>query len=544
MGREREGEGEGEGEGHGVISGADAFMLYDTYGFPLEITEEVAAEAGITVDVGGFEAALEDARTLSRSAHDAVDMTANAFEGTLAQGLPPTAFVGYESDISKLSVRTTLHAILSKDTNEQVKEAKAGDDVRLVLASTPFYAEAGGQVGDRGVIVTAPGAPGVEGKGAAEEAGEGARVVVGDTQKLAGGTIVVHDGRVEYGTLSLAAGSCEVVATVDAGLRKGACIHHTATHLLQTALKQTLGPDVCQAGSLVKADSLRFDFNHPEPMTPGEISAVEGLVNGWVGAGHALGVASMPIAEAKQAGATAMFGEKYGEVVRVVDVVGMESMELCGGTHVGSTEEIRAFKIVSEGGVASGIRRIEAIAGDAAVAHMSDADDVVKQLSQSLKVNRSEVFERTQTMAKELRAAQKTIAQLNAQLATAKTATLVSSAKEAGGHRVLVAEVDGMDAKALAGAAQDLASALGDASAVVLGTRLSKDKVSLAVALGSETVAQEVHAGKFVSAVAEICGGKGGGRPNFAQAGGTEPSKLQEAIAVAERRLHEQLAGH
>ena len=505
----------------GEVSGADAFMLYDTYGFPLEITQELAWERGVAVDVAGFETAMEEARLLSRSAHEQVDMTLNDYEGDLAKSVQPTEFCGYGDN---LRCDATILAIVDEG-KQRVGSSGEGSKVKVVLDRTTFYAESGGQVGDKGSLVTS----------------SGARIDVHDVQKAAGGLLHLHEGVVSAGTVSTGE---SVSAAVDETLRRGCNAHHTSTHLLQAALKQVLGDDVCQAGSIVKPDSLRFDFNYPEAMTADQVREVERLVNGWVAERNEIVVEEMPIAEAKARGATAMFGEKYGETVRVVDVVSAEgksaSMELCGGTHVERTQEIRGLKIVSESGIASGIRRIEAVAGDRVMDYLGATDDIVKTLSSQLKTKREEIVPRITTLMGDLRASQAAVAKLKEELAVAKTAALAGKVSEVNGLKAVIESIDDMDPKSLSAAAQQLQSSLGEDVAVVLVTKVSNKKVSLVAAFGGDLLEKKMHAGKFVSSMAEICGGKGGGRPNLAQAGGTNAAKIEEALEFARAQFYEQ----
>jgi len=380
-------------------------------------------------------------------------------------------------------------------------------------------------VGDKGSLVAAAG---------------GATVSVGDVQMAAGGTLRLHEGTVVAGEISV---GDSVSCAVDEKHRRGCNAHHTSTHLLQASLKSVLGDDVCQAGSLVKDDILRFDFNYPKAVTEKQLRKVERLVNEWISDRNAITTREMPIDEAKAKGATAMFGEKYDDVVRVVDVASdagkSVSMELCGGTHVGNTQEIRGLRIVSESGIASGIRRIEAVAGNQVMDYLGTSDDIVKSLSSQLKIKREEVVPRVTSLMSDLKASQSAVAKLKEELAIAKTSALAGKAVPiGGGHFTAVVEaVDGMDPKALSSAAQELQASLGDDAAVVLATKVSDNKVSLVAAFGKNLLDKKMHAGKFVSAVAEICGGKGGGRPNLAQAGGTQPDKIEEALSFARTKF-------
>ncbi|MEB3323182.1 MAG: alanine--tRNA ligase, partial [Synechococcaceae cyanobacterium] len=323
------------------ISGRQAFELYDTYGFPLELTQEIAEEHGLTVDLAGFEAAMEEQRQRARAGAASIDLTLQDAIGRMASDLEATRFRGYE----ELEHPSCVLALVVN--GEPAETATSGDQVQVILDSTPFYGESGGQVGDRGVLV---------GGGAATAAGEGVIVTIESVDRNR--SVFVHTGRVERGCLAV---GDVVQARVDRRCRRRAQAHHTATHLLQAALRQVVDGSISQAGSLVDFDRLRFDFHCPRALTAEELEQVEGLINDWIADAHELEVREMELERARAAGALAMFGEKYDPVVRVVDVPGV-SMELCGGTHVANTAEIGLFKIVSESGVAAGIRRIEAVA--------------------------------------------------------------------------------------------------------------------------------------------------------------------------------------
>jgi alanyl-tRNA synthetase len=424
----------------------------------------------------------------------------------------PTRFTGYGS-LAESDVR--VRAIVKQGA--RVDEASPGDVIDVVLDATPFYAEGGGQIGDEGEIIVAG----------------GATLAVKDCRKAAGGRLFVHTCEV-MGDAPVREGDA-VTAAVNAASRRRAKANHTATHLLQSALKLVVGEDVSQAGSLVTFDRLRFDFNAPRAPTSDELRQIEALVNGWVGDAVALDAREMPIAEAKAKGATAMFGEKYGDVVRVVDVPGV-SMELCGGTHVSNTAEIGGFKIVSEAGIAAGVRRIEAVAGPGVVDMLADRDEVVSALAGSLRVPPEEIAGRVSSLMEDLRAAQKEAEALRGELAAAKSVALAADAATApGGQKVLVARLDGVDPAALKAAAESLSLSLaadgGDGVAVVLGSGSADGKVGL-VAVFDEAVqkAGGLKAGAVLGAAAKACGGGGGGKPGFAQAGGRDASKLDGAL--------------
>ena len=494
------------------ISGADAFVLYDTYGFPLELTQEIAEESNLTVDTVGFEAEMEKQRQRSKDAHETIDLTAQGSLDTLAEHIQSTQFLGYTDPISSSIIVAVLVAGVSEST------AVAGTEVQIVLDQTPFYAESGGQVGDRGYL-----------------SGEEVVICIKDVRKE--GDFFLHIGRVERGTVQV---GDRVTAQIDRACRRRAMANHTATHLLQAALKKIVDDSVSQAGSLVAFDRLRFDFNCPRALTPEEVQQVEEQVNTWIAEGHTATVEVMPLDEAKQQGATAMFGEKYGAEVRVIDFPEV-SMELCGGTHVGNTAEIGLFKIISEAGVASGIRRIEAVAGPAVLDYLNVRDAVVRDLSERFKVKPEAVPERITSLQSELKIAQKELETLKSDLAVMKSDQLLDMAEMVGDLQVLVAEMTGVAPEALKTAAERLLQKLGE-GAVVLGSVPEPGKVSLVAAFSPAVIGKKLQAGKFIGAIAKLCGGGGGGRPNLAQAGGRDAAQLPGALKTAKEQLIEALS--
>lgn len=347
----------------------------------------------------------------------------------------------------------------------------------------------------------------------------------------------IHFGRIERGVIQI---GDTITASIDRACRRRVQAHHTATHLLQAALKKIVGDSVSQAGSLVAFDRLRFDFNCPRAVTTEELQQIEDQINTWIAEAHYTQTEIMPISEAKAKGAIAMFGEKYGAEVRVIDVPGV-SMELCGGTHVQNTAEIGVLKIVSEIGIASGIRRIEAVAGPAVLEYLRVRETIVKELEGRFKVKPEAIIERINHLQSDLKTSQKEIESLQTELALLKSNQLETQAEAIGDLKILVAELPGADPEALKVAAERLLQKLGEA-AVVLGSVPEAGKVSL-VAAFSPTIYQEkkLPAGKFIGAIAKICGGGGGGRPNLAQAGGKDPEKLSEALATAKTQLKEAL---
>jgi len=491
------------------IPGHDAFVLYDTYGFPLELTQEIAEEQGFTVDVAGFQAEMEQQRLRSQEAHETIDLTVQESLDELAEHIQETQFLGYTQPVTQAEVTALLVQ------GESVELAAAGTTVQAVLDQTPFYAESGGQIGDRGYL-----------------SGDTVLVRIEDVQKES--RIFVHFGRVERGTLRV---GDRVTAQIDLACRRRAQAHHTATHLLQAALKKFVDDSISQAGSLVAFDRLRFDFNCPRPLTPEELQQVEDQINTWIAEAHNAQVSEMPIAEAKAKGAIAMFGEKYGEQVRVLDVPGV-SMELCGGTHVNNTAEIGLLKIISETGVASGIRRIEAVAGPAVLEYLNVRDGIVRDLSERFKAKPEEIPERVTALQAELKTAQKQLDDLKQELALMQADSLLAQAEAVGTSKILVAQLDEVDADSLKVAAERLLQKLGE-GAVVLGSIPEAGKVSLVAAVSPPLIQQGLQAGKFIGEIAKLCGGGGGGRPNLAQAGGRHPEQLPAALAAARTRLRE-----
>ncbi|MDS3859659.1 alanine--tRNA ligase [Thermosynechococcaceae cyanobacterium BACA0444] len=489
-----------------MISGLDAFTLYDTYGFPLELTQEIAAEQGLTVDEKGFEKEMESQRQRSQAAHETIDLTVQGSLDQLAEHIHPTKFIGYD----QFALTTEIAALLVE--GEIVKTAGPGTSVQVILSETPFYAESGGQIGDRGYL-----------------AGSDVLVQIEDVQKENG--IFVHYGRIERGNLQT---GDPVTAQIDLTCRRRVQAHHTATHLLQAALKKLIDDSISQAGSLVAFDRLRFDFNCPRALTPAEVQQVEDQVNTWITESHATQTEILPIAAAKAKGAIAMFGEKYGAEVRVLDVPGV-SMELCGGTHVSNTAEIGLFKIIAETGVASGIRRIEAIAGPAVRDYLNQRDQIVRELMERFKVKPEEIIERITGLQTELKTSQKERDALKAELALLKAKDLLTQAQIVNDLNILVAELPDMDPNGLKTTAEWFLQKLPQ-GVVVLGSA-SDGKASLVAAMSLEAIKQGYHAGNLIKELAQLCGGGGGGRPNFAQAGGKQPEKLAEALELARMRL-------
>jgi alanyl-tRNA synthetase len=491
----------------GEISGQDAFVLYDTYGFPLELTQEVAEENGLTVDIQGFETAMEEQRRRSQDAHETIDLTVQGSLDQLAEHIHSTEFLGYTLFTSDAKVEAVLV------NGKPVEEAEAGAEIQVILNKTPFYAESGGQIGDRGYL------------------SYGDTVIrVHDVKKES--NIFIHFGRIERGRITP---GMTLNAQIDRACRRRAQANHTATHLLQSALKLIVDPSISQAGSLVDFERLRFDFNCPRGLTTEELQQVEDQVNSWITEAHQAVIAEMALEEAKAKGATAMFGEKYSDVVRVVDYSGV-SMELCGGTHVSNTAEIGLFKIISETGIASGIRRIEAVAGQSVLEYLQVRDTVVKELGDRFKAKPEELPDRITNLQQELKTTQKQLEAVKAELAIAKSEQLLTTAETIGEFKLIVAELNDADAESLKTAAERLQQKLGE-SAVILGSATTDGKVNFVAAFSKTVNNKGLQAGKFIGGIAKICGGGGGGRPNLAQAGGRDATKLKEALKSAKMQL-------
>ncbi|WP_310484345.1 alanine--tRNA ligase, partial [Chamaesiphon sp. VAR_48_metabat_403] len=424
--------------GDTIIAGDDAFKLYDTYGFPLELTQEIAEEQGLTVDAAGYDRAMQVQIETGRGNRETIDLTVQGTLDSFAEHLQATEFIGYKS----MNSQAEVVAILVDGAADT--EADAGTNVQIILDKSPFYAESGGQIGDRGYL-----------------SGDNLLVRIDDVKKES--AFFVHFGSIERGNLRV---GDTITAQIDTACRRRAQANHTATHLLQAALKLLVDPEISQAGSLVSFDRLRFDFNSPRALTPAEVQQVEELVNTWITEAHSAEIEVMPIAQARAKGAVAMFGEKYGDEVRVIDFPGV-SMELCGGIHVNNTAEIGAFKIISEAGVAAGVRRIEAVAGNAILDYLNVRDKVVKELSDRFKAKPEEILDRISTMQTELKANQKQLEMVKGELAIAKSEQLLSQAQTVGDFKIIIAELGDVDANALQTAAERLLNKLGEGAIVL-----------------------------------------------------------------------------
>ena len=482
----------------GVIPGADAFRLYDTYGFPVDLTADIARERGLTVDMAGFDVAMEQQRETARAAGKFTSNT--GLPADLVAQLSPTVFLGYDQlDAGGLQVVALL-----KD-GRPVQSVEAGDEAVVILDRTPFYAESGGQVGDMGVL-----------------AEQGVEFDVADTLKFAG-QFHGHAGRVAKGALKL---GDHVVASVDAARRARTILNHSATHLLHAALREVLGTHVQQKGSLVAPDRLRFDFSHFQPMTSAELAEIERRVNAEIRANNAAEVHHMGMQEALDFGAMALFGEKYGENVRVLKM-GDYSTELCGGTHVGRTGDIGLFKLVGESGVSAGVRRIEAVTGQGALDYVADEERRLSEAASLLGGNTGDVVEKIRAMADRQKKLERELESLKAKAASSATSDLGSAAVDVGGIRVLASRLEGFDAKALRDAVDRLKQQLGDTVIVLAGT--ADGKAALVAGVNGAATGR-VKAGELLSHIAGQIGGKGGGRPDLAQGGGEDGPALATAL--------------
>ena len=480
-----------------VIPGDAVFKLYDTYGFPVDLTADIARERGLTVDEAGFNAAMQAQRGRSQAASRfRVDLSATAEIDAR------TRFTGYETLTDEARVLALIDA-----AGASVPALSQGARGRVVLDHTPFYAEGGGQVGDSGTLAGADGDFEVEG-----------------TQRLRDAH--AHDGIVTRGELRV--GSVLRTA-VDAARRAATARNHSATHLLHAALRQVLGSHVQQKGSLVEPERLRFDFSHMAPVTPAELARIEALVNEEILANREATIRMMGYDAAVAAGAIALFGEKYGDTVRVLSF-GEFSTELCGGTHVHRTGDIGLLKITSEGGVASGIRRIEAVTGNGARAYLDQGEHYLAEIGRLVRGGREEAVVKVGALVERTRRLEKEIEQLKGRLASGQGVDLAAGAVEVGGAHVVAARLDGLDAKALRAAVDQLKDKLGHA-VIVLGSVAADGKVTL-VAGVTPKLTERVKAGELVGIAAAKVGGKGGGRPDFAQAGGSDASGLDAALAL------------
>ncbi len=490
---------EAKKEGKDVVDGASAFQLYDTYGFPYELTEELAEEAGVTVDRAGFDREMEAQRERARAARQNVD-SMSVQSSVLGEIHEASSFIGYD----QLSTTTTLSVIL-KD-GEIVETAQEGDEVQFILTETPFYAESGGQIADKGTVTA-----------------DTFTLDVQNVKKAPNGqnlhTATVRTGEVTVGT--------KVVATIDAQLRQQTVKNHTATHLLHKALKEVLGDHVAQAGSYVGPDRLRFDFSHFGQVTEVELEDIEKRVNDKIWADIQVDIAEKPIADAKAQGAMALFGEKYGDIVRVV-AMDDYSIELCGGCHVQSTSQIGLFKLVSESGIGAGTRRIEALTGQAAFEAYKKEEAILKQAAALVKAKPNELVTKVEAVLQGMKELERKNESLSAQLANSQLGGVLDNAQKINDVNVIVSRVDVTDNQALRQMMDELKQKA--TSAVIVLGAVMNDKVMLVAGVTDDLKGGNYHAGKLVNHVATLCDGKGGGRPDMAMAGAKDVNKLDEAL--------------
>ena len=491
-------------KGETVFSGSDAFKLYDTFGFPIDLTAEMAAEEGMTVDETAFQTLMTEQKERAREARKALgDLGWAGVE--FGKDMPATVFAGYEYD--KLDDANVLAIVTD---GQLVEEIVSGMDAIVVLDQTPFYAEMGGQVADHGVITA-----------------DGAEFVVTDVQKNKGGKYM-HYGRLLRGALHV---GDSVSPAIDTERRSAVRRAHTATHLLDAALKKVLGDHVHQAGSLVEPDRLRFDFTHFEAITPEQLLQVEDLVNDAVLDGLSVTTEELPLAEAKARGAVATFGEKYGETVRVV-TMGEFSMELCGGTHLDNTAKAGMFRIKSESSVASGVRRIEATTGKVSLEETRHGRTTLLKAAQFFKTAPGSILERMEQQANEMKELRQAVEKFKAEASLGEAKQVMASAKTVGGLHIITSTRQGLDANALRTMGDFLRDK--DPAVVAVLASIVGEKVSFLAVCGKEAVAKGIKAGELVKSVSAVCGGKGGGKPDSAMGGGTDLLKVDDALATVD----------
>ena len=500
-------------KGEKTLSGEHAFKLYDTYGFPLDLTVEILEESGFAADEEGFKACMQEQRERARKARKTTNyMGADATVYEQIDVAITTEFVGYD----RLTHESEIVAIAGEDA--VVDSLSEGENGSILVKETPFYATMGGQCGDAGVIETATG-----------------KFIVKDTIKVVGGKIA-HIGYVENGEIKL---HDTAKLSVDADKRLHTCMNHSATHLLQKALKMVLGGHVEQAGSYVDQDRLRFDFTHNQALSKEEIEQVEAIVNEKIAEDLPVVTKDMSLEEAKKTGAMALFGEKYGETVRVVNM-GDFSIELCGGTHVEKTGVIATFKIVSEAGVAAGVRRIEALTSRGAFAYYHNLENTLKQASAAAKAEPANLVEKIEGMLAEIKQLQSENQKLKDKMAKAAVGDVLSDVVSVGDYKVLPVSVSGVDMNALRNLGDEMKTKI--ASGVVILASDMGDKVNLIVMATDDAVKAGAHAGNIIKKIAPMVGGGGGGRPNMAQAGGKNPAGIKDALEAGVKEAEAQLS--
>ena len=499
-----------------VMSGADAFKLSDTYGFPLDLTKDILDEKGMTVDEQEYLSLMTEARKKAREAHKDAGAEAWKSSGNATKGMDKTPFVGYET----LSGDSEILAVVVDGEKKQA--ATEDDNITLVLSETPFYAESGGQVGDVGVIK-----------------GNGFEFTVENTTKTHEG-VVLHHGYISDGE-TVSCGD-KVHAEVNRSVREATMRNHTAAHLLQAALRKILGTHVEQAGQLVNSEAVRFDFTHFSALSADDLRRVENTVNEVIMSAVPVVTSEMPIDEAKKLGAMALFGEKYGDIVRVVKADDF-SVEFCGGTHVKNTGSIGLFKIVSESSVASGVRRIEAVTGNNVMKYIDKSNELIAETAKNLKLtNYHELASRAATLSAELKEKEREISSLEAEIAASKTADLMKDAKQIGGVRLVTADIGEAGADALRSLCDKALESGDDIIAVFAGKNAEKGTASFACRVGKKAIECGAHAGNIVREVARVAGGAGGGKPDSAMAGAKDISKIPEALKKASEIVDAMLA--
>ena len=498
----------------GVLSGEDAFKLYDTYGFPLDLTKDILSENNMTLDEEGFNELMRGQREKARAGRKAADAESWKSDGIAFEGISATEFVGYSEDTCKASVLDIINE------GEHAASAGEGDNVIIVLDKTPFYAESGGQVGDTGVIT-----------------GNGAEISVVDTKKTPDG-IFTHYAKILKGSVCV---GDSVNAEIDTVRRSAIRRNHTSAHLLQAALREVLGTHVEQAGSMVNESVMRFDFTHFSALTSEEIEKVELIVNGIILDAIKVENLEMPIEEAKKLGAMALFGEKYGDTVRVVKAAD-KSVEFCGGTHVDNSGKIGMFKIVSESSVAAGVRRIEAVTGFNVLNLISEKQSLINETAATLKIgNPAELSKRASQVMGELKDAEKKVEALEAKLAMTKLDDILKNKALIGGLEVVASVLQGSGADEIRSICEKVKG--DNENAVIVLAAVTPEKLTFCAAAGKSAVAKGIKAGEIVSAVAKHTGGNGGGRPDIAMAGGKDASKIDGALALVAELVKEKIGG-
>ncbi|MBE6988847.1 MAG: alanine--tRNA ligase [Ruminococcaceae bacterium] len=498
--------------GETVMNGDNAFKLYDTYGFPIDLTIEILSEKGLTVDEEGFAKAMQEQKTRAKKARADANIPGWEADGVSLKEIAATEFVGYEHH----EYKSKVVAIIKE--NAFANEAVEGEDATVIVEATPFYGESGGQIGDTGVIFT-----------------DNCKLNVVDTKKSPDGKFL-HICNVGNGMLSV---NDEVTLQIDAKRRKAIMGAHSSVHLIHEALRRVLGTHVQQAGSLVEPNRIRFDFTHFSAVTPEELAKAEDIVNEQIREGLAVLNKEMPIAEAKEMGAMALFGEKYGNVVRVVKM-GDFSIELCGGTHIDNIAKIGMFKITSESSVAAGVRRIEAVTGEGVMTYMREQANLIHAVADALKTTPADMHRRVTQIQSEMKDQQHKIEQLDSKISSMMAVDLFNYSKAAGALRVISVKIDNSTPDALRSLTDAIKSKASDA-VCVLATVNAEGKINFAAACGKDAVKAGAHAGNILKEIAKMCGGGGGGRPDSAMAGGSKPEMLEAALESVNNIVEKQI---